>query len=255
MFILSLQSGSNGNCIYVEGGGVRLLVDAGISGQVACARLAEFGRDIRHVDAILISHDHSDHCRSMGIFHRKFGLPIHISPRTLAAATRRCSQGKLAGVETFLPGDVLRFGELAVETIPTPHDGVEGVAFVLDDGQQRVGVLTDLGHVFRDLSTVVGSLDGLLLESNYDPNMLAHGSYPAFLKRRIQGPRGHLSNGEAAELLATSAGSRLRWVCLAHLSEHNNTPTLAMQTHRAVLGGRLPLQVASRYKATEVLGE
>jgi phosphoribosyl 1,2-cyclic phosphodiesterase len=109
-----------------------------------------------------------------------------------------------------------------------------------------------LGHVFADLASVVATLDGALLESNYDPDMLARGPYPWFLKRRIQGPRGHLSNQEAAELVCRSAGSRLKWLCLGHLSQQNNDPELAVQTHREVLGGQIPIHVASRYAATVV---
>lgn len=253
MFLLALQSGSNGNCLYVEADGVRLLVDAGISGQSAQTRLAGYGRDIRQVDAILVSHDHADHARSIGIFQRKFGLPIYATAGTLAAAQARHPLGTIDRVCPFSPGEVLRFGGLSVETIPTPHDGTEGVAFVLDDGQQRIGILTDLGHVFGELASVLATLDGVLLESNYDPQMLSSGSYPAFLKQRIRGPHGHLSNLEAAELLATSAGGRLQWACLGHLSEQNNRPELALKTHRKILGPKLCLNVASRYCATEIL--
>jgi phosphoribosyl 1,2-cyclic phosphodiesterase len=147
----------------------------------------------------------------------------------------------------------LRFGQVSVETVPTPHDGADGVAFVVDDGFHRLGILTDLGHVFPKLPAVIGSLDAVLLESNYDPQMLAAGPYPEFLKQRIVGPAGHLSNLEAAELLAATASPRLQWACLAHISHENNTPELAIATHRKVLGGRLPLCVATRYRATDVM--
>ena len=111
-----------------------------------------------------------------------------------------------------------------METIPTPHDGVDGVVFVVDDGKHRLGILTDLGHVFADLEAVIGSLDAVLLESNYDPDMLANGPYPEWLKERIEGPGGHISNLEAAELLLKAASKRMKWACLAHLSHDNNTP-------------------------------
>ncbi len=252
MLIIPLQSGSNGNCIYVEAGSSRLLLDAGISGVQAQRRLAEFGRDISAVDAVLISHDHADHVRSMGIYQRKFGLSLHLTAGTLAAASVRHPLGKIRDVRHFEAAAVLRFGELTVETIPTPHDGADSVAFVIDDGRRRLGILTDLGHVFSGLEAIVRSLDAILIESNYDPEMLAAGPYPEPLKARIRGPGGHISNVEAAELLH-AAGRRMKWACLAHLSENNNQPELALQTHRRILGNGLPLRVASRYRATGVL--
>jgi phosphoribosyl 1,2-cyclic phosphodiesterase len=252
MLTIPLQSGSNGNCVYVEAGGVRLLVDAGISGIQAQRRLAAFGRDIADVDAVVISHDHSDHASCLGVYHRKFGLPIYVTEQTLAAAGRWRPLGTVTEPRYFRAGETLHVGSLAIETIPTPHDGVDGVAVVIDDGRKRLGVLTDLGHVFADLPAVLGSLDAVLLESNYDPRMLAEGDYPPFLRKRIAGPGGHLSNVEAAELLARVNG-RLAWACLAHLSQENNRPELALQTHREILGRPLPLYVASRYEALGVL--
>ena len=246
------QSGSNGNCIYVEAGGGKFLFDAGISGSRARQRLARHGRDVADVDAVLISHDHVDHSHSMGIFHRKFGLPIYVTAKTYQAASRY-PLGEIDGPNHFTAGESLRFGKVTVETIATPHDGADGVVFVVDDGRRRLGILTDLGHVFDELESIVGSLDAVLLESNYDPDMLANGPYPDFLKRRIEGPGGHLSNFQAADVLQSNASGRLKWVCLAHLSEDNNTPSLALKTHRRILGKRLPLLVATRHEATDVL--
>lgn len=252
MIAISLQSGSNGNCTYVEAGGVRLLIDAGISGVQAQRRLALFGVDIRHVDALIVSHDHVDHSRCAGIYGRKYGLPVYVTRRTLRAASRRCDLGRIPEARTFRAGDSLRFGDVTVETLPTPHDGADGVVFAIDSGSRRLGVLTDLGHVFDGLAEMVSTLDGVLLESNHDLEMLADGPYPAFLKRRIRGPGGHISNDEAAALIG-GAGGRLRWACLAHLSEQNNTPEVALDTWRGILGPRLPLHVASRYEPTPVL--
>jgi phosphoribosyl 1,2-cyclic phosphodiesterase len=253
MRIISLQSGSNGNCIYVEAGGVRLLFDAGISGLQAQLRLAEHDRDIRDVDAVLISHDHSDHCRSLGIYQRKFGLPVYVTEKTLASALGRSRLGRLGEIRHFVAGHSVAFGNLTIETIPTPHDGTDGVAFVVDDGTHRFGILTDLGHIFDALMPTIASLDAVLLESNYDPQLLAEGPYPGFLKERISGMGGHLSNVESAQLLGEAAGERLQWACLGHLSEQNNEPELALRAHRQVLGERLPLYVASRYVVSEVL--
>lgn len=252
MRMIVLQSGSNGNCVYVEGGGVRLLVDAGISGVQAQRRLAFHGIDIHQMDALLISHDHRDHIQSLGVLQRKFGIPAYVSQSTLAVAEEFLSLGRLGKVHFFKPGQILHLGDLKVHTIPTPHDAVEGAAFVFDDGRNRLGVLTDLGHVFPELRELILSLDAVLLESNYDPQMLRQGDYPEWLKQRIRGPRGHLSNQESAWLLRSAVGGRLRWACLGHLSENNNTPEIALQTHQDFLQGDLPLCVASRYEVSNV---
>ncbi|MEO1995616.1 MAG: MBL fold metallo-hydrolase, partial [Planctomycetaceae bacterium] len=151
MKMVALQSGSNGNCIYVEADGVRLLFDAGISGKQAEDRLAARGRDIRKVDALLISHEHRDHSRCMGTYQRKYGIPIHVTRKTLAATQERQDLGEIKDIRHYSSGTSLQFGAVTVETIPTPHDGVDGVAFVVDDGRHRLGILTDLGHKFGEL--------------------------------------------------------------------------------------------------------
>jgi len=253
MIAISLQSGSSGNCIYVETDSVRLLIDAGITGVQAQERLAAHGRDIRKVDAVIISHDHGDHIRHAGVFHRKFGIPIYVSESTLAAAASRCNLGKLREVRHFRSLDRISIKDAVVHAIPTPHDGVDGSAFVIESGATRLGVMTDLGHVFKDLVHIVSSLDAVFLESNYDPAMLAEGRYPAYLKQRIKGPKGHLSNQEAAELLGRAAGAnRLQWACLSHLSEENNSPDVALRTHREVFADDLTLYVADRYQASSI---
>jgi phosphoribosyl 1,2-cyclic phosphodiesterase len=248
---ISLQSGSNGNCIYVETSGARLLFDAGICGSQAEGRLRARGRDIRDVDALIISHDHSDHVKYAGVFQRKYGIPVYITPRTLARAESNHRLGKLYDVNCFFSGGTIRIGNVSVHSIPTPHDGEDGSVFIVESGKKRLGIITDIGHVFQELIPAVASLDGVFMESNYDPEMLEHGRYPAFLKKRIQGKGGHLSNIESAELLCW--GGRLKWACLAHLSENNNEPSLALKVHRKILGKNLPLHLAGRHMPTDIL--
>jgi phosphoribosyl 1,2-cyclic phosphodiesterase len=248
MIAISLQSGSNGNCIYVESRGMRLLFDAGISGVAAERRLAEHGRRISGVDAVIISHDHADHAKFAGVYNRKYGLPLYMTENTLAAADRRCGLGPLGAVKFFEAGRAVSFGPLSVRTISTPHDGKDGVIFIVESGEKRLGIMTDLGHVFDRLVSEVASLDAVFMESNYDSAMLAAGPYPAFLKRRIVGPGGHISNIESAQLL--DCGKRLKWACLSHLSEQNNDPGVALRTHQGVLGERIKLYTASRNYAT-----
>lgn len=250
MITFSLQSGSNGNAIYVEAGGVRLLIDAGISGKLAEGRMRVHGRDIRDVDALLISHDHDDHVRCSGVYQRKFGFPIYITRRTHGSI--RATLGPLNDVRYFRAGQGLSFDGLTVHTLRTPHDAADGVVFVVEHGGRRLGILTDLGHPFDALRDLLPTLDAAYLESNYDPAMLAGGGYPPHLKARIRGPGGHLSNDEAADLVE-GAGRHLRWVALAHLSGQNNDPDVATATHRRVLGQCFPLRLASRYDVSEVM--
>ncbi len=249
MLSCSLQSGSNGNCIYVETEDARLLFDAGISGSTAQLRLARHGRDIQDVQALIISHNHTDHVRCAGVFHRKFHLPIFISHGSWQAA--KSGMGKVDNVTCFAGGEVLQFGNTRVATIPTPHDGREGVAFVIQHKKEKLGIFTDLGHRFAGIEEWIADLDGLYLESNYDPQMLAQGPYPPWLQRRIAGQGGHISNGEAAEMIR-DCGSRIKLVILAHLSEHNNHPELALQTFRKVLSDRFPVCLASRYDGSDM---
>ncbi len=252
MKVVSLQSGSNGNCFYVESGNVSLLFDAGISGKQAEERLARHGRDIRNVDGLFISHDHSDHTRSVGVFQRKYGLPVYITRRTLLAIQRSQKIGNMQRVRLFTAGSSQCFGDVTVHSVPTPHDSVDGVAFVVEDKQHRVGIMTDLGHAFDGLKEVLRSLDAVVIESNYDEEMLETGPYPEHLKRRISGAGGHLSNEDTAQLLKQSRTDRLKWACLCHLSEENNEPERARATHQRILGKDFPIHVASRYDATEI---
>ena len=257
MKIISLQSGSNGNCFYVETGSVKLLFDAGISARKAQQRLAEHGRDIHDVDALLITHDHCDHAKSMGIFQRKFNMPVYITRRTLLASKRHLKIGKMERVRIFTAGSSIHFGDVIVNSIPTPHDSAEGLAYVVEDRHHRVGILTDLGHAFEGLKDVLRSLDAVILESNYDPRMLENGRYPLRLRKRISGPGGHLSNDDSAELLRDTIDQtetpRLKWACLCHLSEDNNDPDVAVATHQKMIGDRIELYVAGRDCAGPVM--
>lgn len=252
MIAISVQSGSNGNCIYVETEHARLLFDAGVSGVTAEQRLKARGREIRKVDAVIISHDHADHARCAGVYQRKYGIPVYATQKTVAAADAYCGLGKFFDLRHFRAGETLTIKGVTIETVPTPHDGADGSIFVVASDNKRLGIMTDLGHVFPGLHEIVASLDGVFLESNYDPDMLARGPYPEFLKRRIRGEGGHISNSEAAELIRAASEGRLRWACLAHLSEQNNSPPVALRTHREIVGERVPLCVASRYGVSEV---
>ncbi len=250
MISFAIQSGSNGNSIYVEAGDTRLLFDAGVSGSCAERRMGEHHRDIRDVDAVLISHDHIDHVRGAGVFQRKFGLPVYMSRKTQAAIT--CDLGPMTNVRNFRVGEPLWFNGVTVHTLPTPHDAADGAVFVVEHDGRRLGILTDLGYPFTDLYQLLPTLDGCYLESNYDPEMLRKGPYPYHLQQRISGGRGHISNGQSAELVRTAC-RRLKWVALSHLSEDNNEPELALETHCRRVGREFAFTVASRYGVSEMM--
>jgi len=249
MRVVSLQSGSNGNCIFVESNGTRLLFDAGLTAKKTAESLAEVGVDVRSVHGVLISHDHADHVKGAGALHRKFDLPIWLTRKTcVAAAAYRKNPVHLESPQFFKAGQRIRFdNDVTVETLPTPHDAVDGVGFIVDDGTLRFGILTDLGHVFPELEQIFPTLDGVLIESNYDPKMLeANEKYPTWLKDRIRGKHGHLSNRDVASLIK-KAGWRLRVACLGHLSQENNTPELALAPYLMKSFKRsLPIRIAPR---------
>ena len=247
----SLQSGSNGNCLYVESGGVRFLVDAGLTGAQTKWRLDELGIDILTIQAVIISHAHNDHVRYAGVLQRQYNVPIWMTRGSLQRVQETRVLGQVSEPLLFTSGDTLTFGNVKIETIPTPHDVPEGVCFVVDNGTVRLGIMTDLGSRFLGLKEIVASLDGIYLESNFDAEMLENGFYSDDLKRRIRGGTGHLSNDEAANLL--KSGKRLRWACLGHLSARNNSPELTMATHRRILGPTLPLYIAPRGSVSEML--
>lgn len=249
MQTFSLQSGSNGNCIFVQAGKTGLLIDAGISGRQLKLRLAQHGKSVRDVHAVLITHDHNDHARHAGVYDRLFGFRTYMTPKTMDRVSRNV--GKTRFMHQFDAGSTFQFRDVSIQSFSTPHDAVDGVVFVIEHAGKRLGIFTDLGHLFAGMPELIKTVDAAYLESNYDDQMLDDGPYPALLKERIRGSGGHISNHEAAELLANSP-SRPQWIALAHLSNENNTPEIALRTHQDRLGSDYPLWVASRYGPSDI---
>ncbi|MBK8269287.1 MAG: MBL fold metallo-hydrolase [Planctomycetes bacterium] len=213
MLTVALQSGSNGNCIYVEAGGKKLLFDAGISGKQAAVRLAAKGRDIHECDALILSHEHIDHVSGAGIFQRKFKVPVYCTRPTYRETKKRV--GPIDNVHFFEAGATLEFGGVRVHSLSTPHDGVDSLCFIVEHERRRLGIFTDLGHPFPGLQTALEAVDAAYLESNYDPDMLWNGTYTEWAKQRIAGEGGHLSNDEAADLTKAAISPRLKWLSVA----------------------------------------
>ncbi|MFO8153263.1 MBL fold metallo-hydrolase [Thioalkalivibrio sp.] len=228
----SLGSGSAGNALLVETGDTRVLVDCGFSVHETTARLNRLERTPDDIDAVLITHEHSDHIGSSAAFARRHRLPVYMTPGTRLGA-RDVSYPAL---HEFHAGERLAVGGLEIQPFTVPHDAREPAQFIFSDGACRLALLTDAGHVTAHMIATVDGVDGLLLECNHDPSMLEHGPYPAALKRRVGGPYGHLPNHEAERLLGAIDHRRLQHVIGMHLSERNNRPQLARAALAAGLG-------------------
>jgi phosphoribosyl 1,2-cyclic phosphodiesterase len=236
----SLGSGSEGNALVVEAGSgarpTRVLLDCGFSAKEVERRLARAGLEAGGLDAILITHEHSDHIGSALTLARRWSIPLYMSWGTAQAVG-----ADDAGVElNVLWGDeTVEIGALGVLPYTVPHDAREPLQFVFSDGASRLGVLTDVGESTPHIGTVLGGCDALVLECNHDLAMLAASRYPPSLKARIGGSHGHLNNEAAAGILAALDRSKLRHLIAAHLSQQNNTPELAREAMAGVLGNAL----------------
>lgn len=244
-----LASGSAGNCLFVEAGGTRILIDCGISGAEAARRLEKVGSHPEAVEAIVVSHEHSDHLQGVGVLARRYGLPVYLTAGTQGACNGQL--GSPVEVRPFVPGREFTIGDLMIRPFSIPHDAAEPVAFTLHHGGVKAGVATDLGFSTALARQHLSGSHLLVLESNHDPEMLARSSYPWELKRRIRGRSGHLSNRDAARLLEGVLHDGLETVALAHLSEKNNCPELALKEAGVVLekyrlGERVTVEVAGQ---------
>lgn len=221
MRFASLGSGSRGNGTLVEADDACLLVDCGFSYAQLTRRLARLGRSPGDLCAVLLTHEHGDHVAGVATLAARTGTPVWLTAGTRVAC-------ELSGdVETrlFSAHEAFQIHGLEVRPFPVPHDAREPAQFVFDDGRRQLGVLTDAGSVTRHMLTMLSRCDALVLECNHDAAMLAAGTYPPALKRRVGGDWGHLSNAQAAQLLTRLERGRLQHVVAAHLSEKNNRPS------------------------------
>ncbi len=252
-----LASGSSGNCTYIGIGDTHLLIDAGLSGRAIEKSLNSIGLSCNIISAILITHDHSDHVKGAGILSRRHNIPIFATQKTL----RNMTESYLGSVEnTYVvkSGQVFGFNGVNILPFEIPHDSCEPVGYALYGEDKKVCVATDIGHINDLIVENLSDSHIILLESNHDGEMLKNGPYPAHLKRRVAGKRGHLSNNEAGELLSTIFSDKLRHVYLGHLSHENNLPLLAMDTVVRTLEKNgihisgCEFRIAERYFASEM---
>lgn len=269
MKFCTLASGSSGNSLYLESKYSKILIDAGISFRRISRSLADMGIAVTDLDAVVLSHEHEDHSRAVG---RMSGVPVYVSGETVGfwkgkrngrnngngAEASHSSNGGIEKLREFDSEEPFRINDLTLTPFSVAHDAIDPVGFTVTDGRVKVGIVTDIGKPTALVRDRLKNCDALVLESNHDREMLFSGSYPAYLKQRISGGHGHLSNDQSASLLGDVLHDGLKHVLLAHLSERNNTPEMALGCSLEILRrrgaeGRVDLAVAPRSTAGEVI--
>jgi len=263
MRLCSIASGSSGNCIYVGSEATHLLVDTGISGRRIEQGLRGLDLTPGDLDGILITHEHADHISGLGVLARKYGIPIYATRGTIDAILDSGSIGEV-DAELFhsVKEDVkLTIKDLTINPMRISHDAAEPVAYRIAYGRRKVGICTDLG-VYNDYTVeCLKGMDALVLEANHDVNMLQVGPYPYYLKQRILGDKGHLSNENSGRLLGRILHDGLQTVVLGHLSKENNLPELAYESVRMEINmgdnpykaGDFDIRVAKRSEVSSVV--
>jgi phosphoribosyl 1,2-cyclic phosphodiesterase len=248
-----LASGSKGNAIYVSDGETAILVDAGLSGKEVAKRMHAAGLQLESLKAILVSHEHSDHVRGVGVLARRHRLPVYITRDTAAAAMPQL--GHIDDLRHFEIGRDFSIDGLAIHPFATSHDAHDPSGFTIAQNGHKIGIATDLGIATGMVKEHLKACSLLVLEANHDPAMLIEGPYPWPLKQRIKSRNGHLSNQESRDLLAEIKHDGLCHVILAHLSETNNTPEKALQTALQAqnMRDRFQLHVACQERCSELL--
>ncbi len=230
-----LGSGSAGNATCIEGGGARVLLDAGFSCRELTARLRSVGVEPHRLDAVVITHEHADHIRGAALFSQTHKVPLYCTAATFRAAGLQRAGVHGHGVFGYVavePGTAFQVGGLRLEPFAVPHDAVDTVGYAVECAGIRFGYATDLGHDPETVRAALRDCDVLMLESNHDVEMLRQGPYPQVIKDRVLSRHGHLDNETAAALLCDVATERTRRVVLAHLSRTNNRPELALLATR-----------------------
>jgi len=243
--ICVLASGSRGNAVYVSGGSTSILIDAGLSGIEIERRLNSKGLYPEDLDAILVSHEHTDHIQGVGVLSRRFNLPVYMSSKTEKAAVSKL--GTVRVIKNFECGSPFIINDLSIHPFSISHDAKDPSGFTVNQNGTKIGIATDLGIATSMVKEHLKGCSLLILEANHDEDMLINGPYPWPIKQRIKGRTGHLSNEASKNLLKELQHDRLKYVILAHLSQTNNTPQKALsEVSRAITRCNAQLDVATQ---------
>ena len=226
----SLYSGSSGNSLFVESENTKLLVDAGVSSKKIEEALANLEIDPTSIDGILITHEHSDHVQGLGTFAKKFNLPVFVNEKTLDAMPKQKEKISEKNINFFKIEEKFEINDLKIKPFAIPHDAANPCGFSIVKDNKKISIATDIGHMTNGILKNLEGSEFILLESNYDPEVLMYSHYPYILKTRIAGPTGHLSNEAAGKTISCLLKSGLQQVMLGHLSKESNFPELAYKT-------------------------
>ena len=246
LFITSLASGSNGNCYYIGNEKEAVLIDAGISCRETEKRMKRLGLSMAKVKAIFISHEHSDHIRGLQSLVKKHQLPVYITPPALQYGGLSLNGSSIRSFKAYEPVSI---GDLVITAFPKLHDASDPYSFIVAGREIKVGVFTDIGLPCQHVIKHFGQCHAAFLEANYDDEMLDNGNYPVYLKRRIRGEKGHLSNRQALELFRKHKPAFMSHLFLSHLSKNNNCPRLVQELFDQHADG-VKIVVASRFEET-----
>ena len=246
LYITSLNSGSNGNCYYIGNNDEAILVDTGISCRETEKRMAGLGLSMKKVKAVFISHEHTDHIKGLPVIAAKYNLPVYITRGTYRNSGLSLQASSLRWLNA---NETVQVGSLNILAFPKQHDAEDPHSFIISEGGVTIGVFTDIGICCSNLQEHFALCHAAFLEANYDETMLENGRYPVFLKNRIRGGKGHLSNSQALEVFNNYRPPFMTHLLLSHLSKDNNDPLLARQLFEAHAGST-KIIVASRYEAT-----
>lgn len=226
----SLYSGSSGNCLLVETSNTKVLIDAGESAKKISSALSSIDIDPLDINAILVTHEHSDHVKGLGTFSKKYNIPVYANSKTWDAMEEQSVKISSDNIKKFTIEENFEIGDLKIHPFKIPHDAANPCGFNIFSDNRKISIATDIGHMTSNIIHKLEDSSFILIESNYDPNILKCSSYPYLLKKRIAGPNGHLPNEEAGKTISFLANSGLESVMLGHLSKENNFPELAYKT-------------------------
>ena len=248
LHITSLNSGSNGNCYYIANDKEAVLVDTGLSCKETEKRMSTLGISMQKVKAIFISHEHTDHIKGLPVIAAKYKLPVFISKDTYRSSGLSLPS---AALQWLTANNAVNIGGLSITGFTKQHDAEDPHSFIISDNDITVGVFTDIGICCPQVSEHFKRCNAAFLEANYDETMLENGRYPLFLKNRIRGGKGHLSNSQALEIFTTHRPAFMSHLLLSHLSKDNNDPLLVQQLFESK-AELTKIIVASRYEATPI---